>query len=262
MTTPDAVRVVRLAETGSTSKDALRLALQGEALPLWVVAGRQTEGRGRAGRSWVSLPGNLQASVAIVCQAPLARAGQLALVAGVALFDAVRETSPLAETLSLRLKWPNDLLIGGAKVGGILVESTMARGEPGFLAVIGIGLNVAQAPDVVDRRVTSLAACGVTASAEDVFQALARRMTEWLEVWGDGRSFEPAVRSAWMARGGPLGEQLAVSAAGGTVMGRYAGVDFQGYLVIETPNGAYHTVTHGDVALSSAPENTGLNDGE
>ena len=141
-------RIIVLGETGSTNKDAMRLAFSGEPLPLWITAERQTDGRGRSGRTWVSNAGNLQASLALTCQAPLKSAPELSFVAGIALIEAVRATSPLAETIHLRLKWPNDLLIGPAKAGGILVETTTARGEPtfhegptfqeghGFLAVI------------------------------------------------------------------------------------------------------------------------------
>ena len=89
-------RIIQLDETGSTNADAMRLALAGEPLPLWVAAKRQTAGRGRAGRSWISGAGNLQASLAVVCAAPLGSAGQLSLVAGISAFDAVRLTSALA----------------------------------------------------------------------------------------------------------------------------------------------------------------------
>src|SRR6185437_573813 len=139
-------RILHLRETGSTNADAMRLALKGEDLPLWVIADRQTAGRGRAGRSWVSPTGNLYASLAICCAAPIEKAGQLSLVAGISLFDAIRATTGLAPDAGLRLKWPNDVLLGLAKMGGILVESTSARGSPGFLAVLGFGVNIDNAP--------------------------------------------------------------------------------------------------------------------
>ena len=127
-------RILHLRETGSTNADAMRLALKGEDLPLWVIADRQTAGRGRAGRTWTSPPGNLYASLAFCCEAPIEQAGQLSLIAGISLIDAIRTNTELAPDAGLRLKWPNDVLVGLSKVGGILVESTMARGSPGFLA--------------------------------------------------------------------------------------------------------------------------------
>ena len=154
-------RILELDETGSTNADAMRLGLQGEPLPLWVSARRQTAGRGRAGRVWQAGEGNLQASLAFLCAAPRNSAPELALLAGVAVIDAIRGISPLALDAGVRLKWPNDVLIGNSKTGGILVESTTARGEPGFLAVIGIGLNVATGPEIPGRAVTSLAQNGI-----------------------------------------------------------------------------------------------------
>jgi BirA family biotin operon repressor/biotin-[acetyl-CoA-carboxylase] ligase len=247
-------RIVSLKSTGSTNKDALRLALAGEALPLWVSAEQQTDGRGRSGRTWASEPGNLQASLAVVCHAPLSQAGELALIAGIALFDAVRSISPLAGNLPLRLKWPNDLLVGTAKTGGILVESTTARGEPGFLAVIGFGLNVASHPEIDGRSVTSLAYQGVESSAEHVLSYLSEAMETWLDVWDHGLRFESDIVPAWRERSGAEGERIAVTTSDGRIDGIYRGIDARGYLLVETADGAVLTITHGDVALVSAAE--------
>ena len=139
-------RIIQLSETASTNEVGLRLALAGEELPLWVTARRQTSGRGRAGRAWVSLEGNLHASFVMRTLAPLTCAGQIALVAGVALADAVLAIARPHALDGIRLKWPNDLLIGRAKLGGILVETTPGKQSPGFIAVIGFGLNIAACP--------------------------------------------------------------------------------------------------------------------
>ncbi len=240
-------RILRLSETGSTNADALRLALAGEVLPLWVVAGRQTAGKGRAGRTWASTPGNLHASLAIISQAPAHQAGELALIAGIALFDAVRAISPLAETIGIRLKWPNDLLIGTAKAGGILVETTSARGEPGFLAVLGFGLNIASHPDDLGRAATSFAANGASVTAEDVRASLAGHLENGLGQWDNGRNFA-AVREAWMARAGALGEAITVQTVSGPMSGTYQGLDGSGALLAEV-SGHIQAITYGDVAL-------------
>src|SRR6476646_132144 len=126
-------RILHLAETGSTNADAMRLGVGGEDLPLWVIADVQTGGRGRSGRTWVSQPGNLHASLALCCTAPMEKAGQLSLLAGISVIDAIRDIMDLAPGTELRLKWPNDILIGIAKAGGILVESTSLREGSGFL---------------------------------------------------------------------------------------------------------------------------------
>ena len=228
----------------------MRVALAGEALPLWVSAERQTAGRGRAGRSWTSEPGNLQASVALTSEAPLAQAGELALVAGVALFDAIRNAASVAKTLRMRLKWPNDVLIGAAKAGGILVETTTARGAPGFLAIIGFGVNVGSYPSDLVPAATSLVAEGAVMTPDDLLDALASRLDDWLTVWDDGRGFAGKIAPAWTERAGPIGEAIAVSTASGRLTGRYAGIDERGYLALDADDGTRHTVTHGDVALT------------
>lgn len=254
MTSPQH-RIVHLAETGSTNDDAMRFALKGEALPLWVTADRQTAGKGRAGRAWTSEPGNLQASLAFTSAAPLNRAGELSLLAGIALIDAIRDLSPLAESSRLRLKWPNDVLVGPAKAGGILVETTTARGEPGFLAVIGFGLNIASHPQDLGRASTSLAREGITASPADVLVALADTCTNWLSRWDEGRGFE-TVRQAWMARAGVLGEAITVKTTSGPVAATYQGLDESGALLANI-GGRIQTITYGDVALI-APTDRGM----
>ncbi|MEQ1670658.1 MAG: biotin--[acetyl-CoA-carboxylase] ligase [Hyphomicrobium sp.] len=253
--TPSRHRIVRLTETGSTNADAMRLALTGEELPLWVTAGRQTGGRGRSGRTWVSDPENLQASLAFAASAPLQKAGELSLLAGIAVIEAIRATSPLADRTGLRLKWPNDLLIGPAKAGGILVETTtartMAHREPhfkgGFLAVIGVGLNVATCPEDTGRAVTSLALNGLAVTPAEVLYALADQCDAWIARWDEGRGFEQ-IRDAWMARAGAFGEAISVQTDTGLLTGTYQGLAPSGALLAEVA-GRIETITYGDVAL-------------
>ncbi len=243
---------IRLSETASTNQDALRLALAGEKLPLWVSAERQSAGRGRSGRTWVSVAGNLHASVAISVAAPPALAGQLALVSGLALYEAVRAAAPPAKKMDLRLKWPNDLLIGAAKVGGILVESTTVGDKAGIIAVIGFGLNIAAAPDQLGRAVTSLCAAGIETEPETVLQNLAEELKVWLERWDNTRGFG-AIRSSWMERAGPLGEHITFNSGQGPVHGTYQGLSETGGLIAEV-EGRRETITFGDVMLAAAAD--------
>src|SRR6185436_2922212 len=112
---------------GSTNAEALALARGGEHGPLWITAARQTAGRGRRGNAWTSEPGNLYASLLLTERLPAGRAPELCFVAALALHDAV---SALAPALKPQLKWPNDLLIDGAKFAGILIEAESAQGKP------------------------------------------------------------------------------------------------------------------------------------
>jgi BirA family transcriptional regulator, biotin operon repressor / biotin---[acetyl-CoA-carboxylase] ligase len=116
-------RSLILDSVGSTNREAFALAEAGETGPLWIMARRQTAGRGRADRPWVSVPGNLHASLLVRLGCPPAAMPQLSLVAGVAVVDAIRQATG-GGPAGLRLKWPNDVLIGQAKCAGILVETT------------------------------------------------------------------------------------------------------------------------------------------
>lgn len=252
-------RIVHLAETGSTNADAMRFAAAGETLPLWVTADHQTAGRGRAGRSWVSDPVNLQASLAFSCDAPLQNAGQLSLLAGIALVDAIRAISPLAERSPLRLKWPNDVLIGSAKAGGILVETTTARGEPGFkpgfLAVIGFGVNVATCPGDLGRATSSLGQSGISVTRDDLLAALADQCDVWIAHWDGGKNFAE-LRQAWMERAGPIGEAIALQTASGPLSATYQGLSDAGALLADT-GGKIETITYGDVTLIAPTQQSG-----
>jgi len=243
--------VLHLAETGSTNADAMRLALKGEALPLWVIADRQTSGRGRAGRSWISPAGNLYASLAFCCSAPVEKAGQLSLIAGISLFEAIRQTTTLAPEAGLRLKWPNDILVGVAKMGGILVESTTARGSPGFLAILGFGLNIATSPDDLPRPATALAHHAPAPAAAELLRALAGQVPHWIARWQQGSDFA-AIRSAWIERAGAIGEPITVNTFRGPVSGTYQGLTETGALLASV-EGQLQEFTHGDVALGREP---------
>jgi len=240
-------RIIHLAETGSTNADAMRLALAGEELPLWVVADSQTGGRGRAGRTWVSRPGNLHASVAFLCSAPVEKAGQLSLLAGIAVMDAVRATMDLAPGTNLRLKWPNDILIGSAKAGGILVESTSARAGPGFLAILGFGLNLITSPDTLGRAVTALSQHGNVPEPLAFAETLSEKIFFWIDRWQEGKGF-PAIREAWVERAGAMGEPIIINTAAGPLSATYQGLSETGALRADI-DGKIQEISYGDVML-------------
>jgi BirA family biotin operon repressor/biotin-[acetyl-CoA-carboxylase] ligase len=241
--------LAHLAEIDSTNAEAMRRALAGERGPLWVLADRQTAGRGRSGRAWVSDAGNLFASLLVARDYPVAKAGQLSLVAGVATVDALRKAGPLELGAELRLKWPNDILIGPDKMGGILVESSTRGAGDGRVTVIGVGLNLASAPPGQERGATYLAAHGLTLSPREALCFLAEAMDAWLETWNGGAGFA-LVRAAWLQRAGAPGEPLTVHAAEGPVVGRFAGLDADGALVIAGADGRERHFTYGDVTLT------------
>jgi BirA family transcriptional regulator, biotin operon repressor / biotin---[acetyl-CoA-carboxylase] ligase len=240
-------RILHLAETGSTNADAMRLSLRGEELPLWVIADVQTGGRGRSGRIWVSQPGNLHASLAFRCTAPIEKAGQLSLLAGISVIDAIRDTMDLASETELRLKWPNDILVGIAKAGGILVESTSLREGSGFLAILGFGLNLINFPDALGREVTALGHYGKAPESLVLLKALSERVFFWLSRWNSGAGFAE-IREAWLERAGKIGEPIIINTTAGTVSATYQGLSETGALLADV-GGTIREVSYGDVSL-------------
>lgn len=229
----------------STNAEALRRAGAGERGPLWIVADVQTAGRGRAGRSWVSEPGNLHASLLITLPVPAPKAYQLSLVAGVAVFDAI--TAAMSPTpRGLHLKWPNDILIGGEKAGGILIESTTTA--DGFAAVIGIGIDIASVPPDLGRPATHLAAHGSAPAPDPLLGHIATALAGWLATWNSGTGF-PAIREAWLNRAHPIGERMSIDTGAERIAGTFGGLDGEGALLLDTGGGT-RRFTFGDVTLA------------
>jgi BirA family transcriptional regulator, biotin operon repressor / biotin---[acetyl-CoA-carboxylase] ligase len=248
------VPVVHLAETGSTNGDAMARATSGAALPFWLLADRQTAGRGRSGRVWVSEPGNLHATLALRLACGPARAAQLSLVAGVAVMDAIGLMTPTTMTQSdrlLQLKWPNDILIGGSKCGGILVETTSSGPRGGLIAVIGIGLNLVSAPSISDRQASYLAQVGLHATPKSMVAALATAMDSALVMWNEGVGFS-SVRQHWLASAAPLGTRMTVNTGQTVAEGQFAGLDVDGALLLRDSGERIGRFTFGDVTLQSA----------
>lgn len=248
----DAIAVLALEETDSTNAEAMRRLAGGVRSPLWITADRQTAGRGRSGRSWGTPDGNLAGSLLFFPACPPAALPHLSLVAGVAAFDAVAGTldshgqSPASA--SLRLKWPNDLMAGDAKMAGILIESTTVGGSPAV--VIGTGINVAVAPPIPGRAVTSLADLGIPVRAGSIGKELLLQLTRWLGVWDGGRGFA-AIRTAWLDRGCRVGERIGVNQGSDRLMGDFAGLDHDGALLLAAPDGSVRRVTFGDVSVGT-----------
>jgi BirA family biotin operon repressor/biotin-[acetyl-CoA-carboxylase] ligase len=209
------------------------LAHQGAPEGLWLRAVRQTGGKGRQGRAWVSPPGNLHASTLVRLRLGDPPAPTLALVAAVALHEAVS-----LHAANVLIKWPNDLLAGGAKLAGILLE------RAGDAVVIGFGVNLAHHPRDLDRSATSVAALsGGAPEPDDVLQTLAGAFARGLGRWR-GEGLGP-VRAAWLAAAHPLGTALAAAGEEGL----FEGLDESGALRLRVAEGSVRVVHAGDVFL-------------
>ncbi len=251
---PSGYRLLALDETGSTNAEGMRLAATGETGPLWIWAGTQTLGRGRSGRTWVSVPGNLYASLLIRVECPPEAVHQLSFLAGIAVHEAIEVAATRVGVAlpRLRLKWPNDVLIGDAKLAGILPESTTQPGQPRtVVAVVGTGLNLAGHPENVGRPVTHLAKHGLRITPAEMLSVLATAMDGWLKRWNDGAGFAH-IREAWLQRAGSPGEPITINTGRETVEGSFLGIDAQGALVLRDLGGAERRFTYGDVTLGVA----------
>jgi BirA family biotin operon repressor/biotin-[acetyl-CoA-carboxylase] ligase len=238
-------RVEHFDSIGSTNDVAMARGRADDAGHLWIVAAEQTGGRGRLGRAWVSPPGNLFASLLLMDPAPVARAPELGFVTGVALSNALNRVAPSA---AFTLKWPNDALLDGAKLAGVLLEATTTPG--GRLAcVIGIGVNCVAHPDGLPYRATDLAAAGFRVTREDLFVALSDEMARALALWDAGAGFE-SVRRAWLSRAAGLGQRIDVAIGERRVSGVFRSIDERGRLALTAETGDIH-IDAGDVILPS-----------
>jgi BirA family biotin operon repressor/biotin-[acetyl-CoA-carboxylase] ligase len=216
---------------------------QGEHGPLWITAERQSAGRGRRGRKWSSVAGNLHASLLLTDPGPVEHWPQLAFVAALAVHDAVVEVAPQIRP-KLELKWPNDVLLAGAKFSGILIEGE-GKEEEGAVA-IGIGVNCTAHPAAAAFPATDLAAAGASVAPAALFAALSVKMPGRLAQWNRGNGFA-TVRADWLARAAGLGESIRIGLADRELAGRFEGIDDAGCLVLIAPDGAKEVVAAGDV---------------
>ncbi|HEX2538758.1 MAG TPA: biotin--[acetyl-CoA-carboxylase] ligase [Pseudolabrys sp.] len=221
------VRYLRFDTLGSTNAEALTRARAGERGPLWIVAAEQTAGRGRRGAAWVSKSGNLYATLLLTEPSPKAAAPQLSFVTALALHDAVADLAPQFGP-GLKLKWPNDLLLGGAKLAGILIEG---ESDPAFAVAVGIGVNCAHHPEETAYPATDLANAGALVSPQALLGALADAMARRLKQWSQGQGFA-AIRADWLKRAAGLGQDIHVRLPEREFSGRFEGLDEAGRLLV------------------------------
>ncbi|HZT25130.1 MAG TPA: biotin--[acetyl-CoA-carboxylase] ligase [Pseudolabrys sp.] len=226
---------------GSTNAEALARARAGEHGPLWITAATQSAGRGRRGNIWISPPGNLYATLLLRAPSAPAVAPQLSFVTGLALHDAVSDTAPPLAP-ALRLKWPNDLLLAGKKLAGILIEG---ESEPAFCVAVGIGVNCASHPQWLEHPTTDLLAAGTDVKPDRLLAAFAVAMDRRLAQWRGGKSFA-AIRADWLERADGLGADIRVRLPDRELRGRFEGLDEAGRLLLANAAGMT-TVTAGEV---------------
>lgn len=228
-------------EIDSTNDEARRRALSGEIGPLWLYADAQTAGKGRRGRRWISADGNLFATGLFTLQASPAEAAQLSFAAALAVADLAQAAAPGAQAA---LKWPNDVLIEGRKLSGILLESG-ARPGGGLWLAVGIGINLAHHPEESESPATDLAFHGASITPAEAVRMLADRFEHWKARWAE-MGFAP-LRDAWLARAHGLGGACEARLDGETVRGVFADLMADGALRLDLPDGRRRFISAGDV---------------
>ena len=234
-------RLLSFEATGSTNDDALQAARSGDPGQLWITAAEQLAGRGRHGRQWSSPQGNLYASLLLIDPCDVASAPQLGFVAGLALHEAVEVVAGLGAP-RLALKWPNDLLLDGAKLSGLLLEGHKLQPEGPLAIVIGFGVNVSFAPYGTPYPATSLQQVKEGLTRDQVFLALSSAFAETFAAWRASsrmNTSDPfgAIRRLWLERAAGLGQEVTLRLPTGEKRGLFGGLDRFGRLQLKSAVG-------------------------
>lgn len=244
-------RVEGHERVGSTNSEAIQSARQGAPDRLWVTALEQTNGRGRRGRNWSSQYGNLAASLYVSLPAHVTEPGLLGFVAGVALARTIETLcAEMGNGAEVYLKWPNDVLVNGAKLVGILLEAE--RQPNGNLAVIvGMGVNVVAVPEGMPYAAASLTGLGLELTAQQVFSALSDRFAETFDTWDYGAG-SADIMARWRLYAAGTGGRIGVQMDGREIEGRFETVDEHGRLIVRTDENRLERITAGDVYFGTA----------
>ena len=240
---PSGYAVASFEEIDSTNEEARRRALAGERGPVWIWARRQTAGRGRRGRTWESPAGNLMTTLLIAPGVGASEAARLSFVAALAVHDLAAR---YARHAAVRVKWPNDVLVNGRKVAGILLE-TAGEESLGVLPwlAIGIGVNLVHGPAEALFPATTLGEHGPAPSADEALAELAEAWETRFRVWRV--SGFAAIREAWLEVAAGLGQPIEVRLAGETLSGRFETLMPDGALSLLLPSGSRRAITAGEV---------------
>jgi len=266
-------RLLSFETIGSTNTEAMTRLRRGDPGKLWVFSPEQTAGRGRRGRPWATIRGNLAVSLGLVLDVAPAKAATLGFVAGLALGTALHYVLPHgqfrmaldgADLLAtdggrvgrLALKWPNDVTLDGAKLSGILLEAE-PLGDGRLGVAIGMGVNVISAPEGLPYPATSLKALGLDIAAETLLMRLIDVWPDLYAIWLEPEGFT-RIRDGWLKLAQGLGGRVAVSLGQRQLSGTFETIDADGRLILMDEDGVRHAIAAGDVhfgvAASARPE--------
>ena len=237
---------------GSTNTEARERAEEGAREGLLIWAKRQETGVGRRGRVWLSPAGNLYTSVILRPGCTSLEAAQMSFVTALAVCDAVAALLPASEPDRVRCKWPNDVLLDGCKISGILLESRLGADAYVEWVIVGAGINVSVTPEISGDGLpaTSLLAAGCEATVEDALASYTSALFERYASWR--RDGFDAIREAWLKRGHRMGDRIRVRLGETILRGRFAGLEPSGALLLEDETGTLRTISAGEVFMVPA----------
>ena len=243
---PSVYKLIKLDQVSSTNSEAIILAKKGENISpdgtlIWAL--QQSQGRGRMGKEWISPPGNVYASLILRPEISLINAAQISFVTALAIYDALGNIGPPGH--QIHCKWPNDILLNGRKVAGILLESENKINEKSLdWLIVGIGINVERYPMETKFPSTSLRSEGWSNSVEETLQAFARSFLSWTNRWIEDGFDE--VRKNWIWRAHGIGEKLKVHSGGKVRTGVFEDLAEDGALLLNQ-EGKIERITAGEI---------------
>jgi BirA family biotin operon repressor/biotin-[acetyl-CoA-carboxylase] ligase len=238
-------RLLHFEAIDSTNAEAHRLAKEGERGPLWIIADLQSQGRGRLGRHWVSEPGNLYATFVFTLNRTALIASQIGFVAALAIRDTAMAALP-GGTRPIEIKWPNDVQLAGAKFAGILPETVAQSADGRITVALGMGLNIAHAPEGTPYPVTSLVRHGGLMTPRECLNVLDRSLAHWLAVWREGQGFAE-IRQEWLAHAAGLGQDFVGVVNQKEVQGKFADLGDDGAMILILADGSRRPIHSGEV---------------
>ncbi len=252
---PPNYRYLWFDEVDSTNQQALRHIAaaknwkqQQQVADSWFLAGNQTSGRGTRGNEWISRKGNIFASFLTRRHCPARSLPQISVLAGLAAFDAIARLAPRGFHLDdLCLKWPNDVLLKGRKVCGILVESRPTGGRDSHDVIVGTGINLAHHPDTGGLFApVSLRKHGWECSREQLIVSLVQATRDWFIIWRNGDDFE-SLRLAWLEKACHTGQTMQIEVGNRLYQGRFSSLSGEGALVLIDEDGQKKIIPSGHI---------------
>lgn len=237
-------REAHLLEVGSTNDDLFAYAKAGhDADRLWLTAGEQNKGKGRRGRNWMSPSGNFHGSLYLREPCEVHQLGFLPLLCAVAVHRAISNLLK-SKMHKVQIKWPNDILINGAKICGMLIEAGHKKDH--LEVVIGCGINLVAHPQDTPYPATDLNNLGVKVSPSEMLHHLASSFNELLVQWDRGNGND-AILKLWTEHARGIGEKTIVNLADSQLEGVFEGINANGVLLLREPSGNLNEISAGDI---------------